>query len=291
MIGKEPGNIVKEYSQRGPIRQYRFDRAIAFSCFRCGQQKKSKLITIYESNWNKRLCNGCYGRLLSIYEVKAGTLSEDEKIRELEDILQSLISADELRISMEKLLIYENRMEYLDEKTLRFLASSEYISSQLEEDYLLDWSPVIIGLCKAFENELVTKIIRPFKEYCASVDLSNDLKDKDLNRVARYITMSNAKDLEIGTFGYFLQTALNSKSRRQTSNLIISFYDYMSQYPYSNWILDKDGLLYSINLITTNFRNKAAHIEELCKKDFISLRNLLIQKSGVLWSLNHSVVG
>ena len=34
----------------------------------------SKLITVYRGDWSKRLCNGCYGRLLSIYEIKAANL-------------------------------------------------------------------------------------------------------------------------------------------------------------------------------------------------------------------------
>jgi len=34
----------------------------------------SKLITVYRGDWSKRLCNSCYGRLLSIYEIKAANL-------------------------------------------------------------------------------------------------------------------------------------------------------------------------------------------------------------------------
>ena len=289
MIGKAPGNITKEYPERGPIKQYRFDKAIAFSCFRCGNEKKSKLIAIYRSNWNKRLCNGCYGKLLSIYEIKAGTKSEDEKVSELNDMLPKLVSDDELRIAIEKLKIKENRIQYLDSKTLRFLASAEYLSSKIEEDYSLDWSPVIIGLCKAFENELVEKIIRPFKSHCKSIDISNDLKDNDLSKIAKYILTDDAKEPELGTFAHFLQTVLNSKSRRQTSNLIKTFYEFLADFPYSNWILDKSGLLSAIISISNNFRNKAAHIEELGKDDYFSCKILLLDKSGILWSLNQSV--
>ncbi|MBN1700158.1 MAG: hypothetical protein JW881_21785 [Spirochaetales bacterium] len=268
MIGKAPGNIIKEYPEKGPMKQYRFDKAVAFACFRCGNEKKSKLITIYQSNWNKRLCNGCYGRLLSIYEIKAGTKSEDEKVDELIELLLKLVSDDELRIAIEKLKIKENRIQYLDSKTLRFVASAEYISSKTEEDYSLDWSHVIIGLCKAFENELVEKIIRPFKSHCKSIDISNDLKDNDLSRITKYISKENTKEPELGTFAHFLQTVLNSKSRRHTSNIIKTFYDFLTDFPYSNWILDKSGLLNAINSISNNFRNKAAHIEELGKEDF-----------------------
>jgi len=61
-----PSQIEKEYPLRCPLCQYRFKEATAFHCFRCGVSKKAKLITIYAHDWNRRLCNGCYGRLLSI---------------------------------------------------------------------------------------------------------------------------------------------------------------------------------------------------------------------------------
>ena len=70
MIGNAPGTIIKTYPQRGPIKQFRFEKIVAFNCFSCGKGKKAKLITIYKDNWNKRMCNGCYGGLLFIYDIK-----------------------------------------------------------------------------------------------------------------------------------------------------------------------------------------------------------------------------
>lgn len=289
MIGNPPAHIIKEYPQRGVMKQYRFEKAIAFSCFRCNSEKKAKLITIYNSNWNKKLCNGCYGRLLSIYEIKAGAKSDDEKVEALANLLLNLVTENEVNISIKRLGIKENRIEYLDPLTNRFLASAEHISSKLDKDYSLDWSPVVIGLCKSFENELVSKIIRPFKKFCKDRNFEEDQKDKDIGRIAKYIMSPNSKDPELGTFGYFLQTSLNSKSRRETSELIKSFYEFLTQYPYSSWVLDKTGLLHSIEIITKEYRNKAAHIEELSQSDFENCKNILIGEQGILWKLNLSI--
>jgi hypothetical protein len=85
-----PSTVTKAYPQRGPLQQFRFAESIAFSCFRCGETKKSKLITIYSREWSKRLCNGCYGRLLSLYEIKAGTAADDQRADELASALVSL---------------------------------------------------------------------------------------------------------------------------------------------------------------------------------------------------------
>ena len=69
-----PSTAIKTYPPRGPMQQFRFADVTAFECFRCGQAKKSKLLTIYSGDWNRRLCNGCYGRLLSLYDIKAGNV-------------------------------------------------------------------------------------------------------------------------------------------------------------------------------------------------------------------------
>ncbi len=82
-----PATFNKAYSPRGPLQQFRFNEATAFKCVRCGQSKKSKLITVYSGDWSRRLCNGCYGRLLSLYEIKAGTGPADERADKLAAVL------------------------------------------------------------------------------------------------------------------------------------------------------------------------------------------------------------
>lgn len=57
--------IVKEYPPRGTLRQYRLAKATAFTCHRCNQQKKAKLVATDGGNWDALMCNGCYGYLLS----------------------------------------------------------------------------------------------------------------------------------------------------------------------------------------------------------------------------------
>lgn len=53
-----PSTVTKTYPPRGPLQQYRFAEGTAFRCFRCGDTKKSKLITIYSGDWSRKLCNG-----------------------------------------------------------------------------------------------------------------------------------------------------------------------------------------------------------------------------------------
>lgn len=92
-----PSTLTKTYPKHGPLQQFRFAEATAFKCFRCGISKKSKLITVYSGDWSRKLCNGCYGRLLSLYEIKAGTEPEDLRAEQLADALLSIVPVDQQR--------------------------------------------------------------------------------------------------------------------------------------------------------------------------------------------------
>ena len=82
-----PSTVTRTYPPRGPLQQYRFAEGTAFRCFRCGGTKQSKLITVYAGDWSRKLYNGCYGRLLSLYEIKAGTAAEDQRADQVAQLL------------------------------------------------------------------------------------------------------------------------------------------------------------------------------------------------------------
>ena len=87
-----PSTLTKTYPQRGQLQQFRFAVATAFNCIRCGASKKSKLITVYGGDWSRRLCNGCYGEHLSLYEVKAGPAADDKRAEQLSALFLSVVS-------------------------------------------------------------------------------------------------------------------------------------------------------------------------------------------------------
>jgi hypothetical protein len=280
-----PSEIEKEYPPRGPLHQFRFKQATAFNCFRCGNSKVSKLITVYAEDWNRRLCNGCYGRLLSIYEVQRGTATDDEKCSALAELLLSIASLDKLRECQSLFKLSENRSNHLSEKSLRFVATSEHVSKLLQGVSNLDWSPAIIGLCKAVETEVVGRLLLPLATCVAAINLDDDMADKDFGKIAKFCKSPSTKSPELGTFAHFLQTAINSESRRQSSQLLKSFFELTRAWPRSNWLLTADGLHEAIVKLTKDFRNKAAHTDELCSNDYLACREYVIGEQGVLWQL------
>ncbi len=280
-----PSTITKTYPQRGPLQQFRFAKATAFRCFRCSDTKKSKLITIYVADWSKRLCNGCYGYLLSLHKIKAGTKTNDERADDLAAALISAVALDDRRQAERVYRVAESRSEHLSQKSVRFIATAEYLAGRLQSEPHLEWSPTVIGLCKAVESEVVSRILIPLANKTGSADLSVDKKDRDVGRVAVFCADPIRKPPELGAFAHFLQTVSHSKRRRNTSIIIRKFLRLAEDWTGSDWILDPTSFHRSLTMLTTTFRNRAAHIDELGKEDYLGCRDLVIGDRGIVWRL------
>jgi hypothetical protein len=280
-----PSTVTKTYPQRGPLQQFRFAERTAFRCVRCGDTKKSKLIAVYAGDWSRELCNGCYGRLLSLYEIKAGTAADDQRAEDLAVALLSIVTLGDQRQAERLFRASDKRAEALSPEALRFIATAEYVAGQLQSNAQLEWSPAVIGLCKAVEAEVVSRILRPLAALTAGADLSGDKNDKDMGRVAAFCADPKRNPPELGAFAHFLQTVIHSQHRREASTLIGRFLRLAAEWTGSNWLLDPEGLHRALTLLTTNFRNRAAHIDELDREDYVGCRELAIGLQGVVWRL------
>lgn len=278
-----PSSITKTYNSRGPLQQYRFEAATAFECIRCGQSKKAKLISVYLSDWSKKLCNGCYGELLSIYEIKAGTGPEDQRALKLAASLLKSASEDEKRQAVRLLIAAEKRTENLTEEAVRFLATAEHVAQHLDSHPQLEWSPAVIGLCTAVEAEILARVLVPLSKLVKPDQLLTDKKDKDIGRVATFCADPRKKPPELGTFAHFLQTLIHSEHRRETSTLIQLFLKQASNWIKSEWLLAPDGFHRDLLYLTQNFRNPAAHIDELGQDEYYKCREHVIGEGGMLW--------
>ena len=224
-----------------------------------------------------------------LYEVKAGTAADDKRAEQLAALHLYLVSLDKQRQAERLLLASETRAKRLSPETLRFLATAEYLAARLRSEPDLEWSPVIIGLCKAVETEVVNRLIRPLAQRTATEDLADDKKDDDIGRVAAFCADANRKPPELGAFAHFLQTVIHSQRRRHTSVLIPAFLKLSADWTGSQWLLDPHGLLQALTTLTRDFRNKAAHIDEMREADYRQCRELVMGSEGTLWNLDVSV--
>jgi len=159
------------------------------------------------------------------------------------------------------------------------------VAGQLPADPQLEWSPAVIGLCKAVEAEIIWRIIRPLADLTSRQDLRGDKNDKDLGRVAAFCADPTRLPPELGVFAHFLETVIHSQQRRETSILLGSFLKLIANWTDSYWLLEPKGLHSALVLLTKDFRNRAAHIDELGKQDYVSCRDLVMGPNGVLWKL------
>ena len=280
-----PSTVTKTYPARGPLQQFRFAEGTAYRCFRCGETKKSKLITVYGGDWSRRLCNGCYGRLLSLFEIKAGLQPEDQRVEALAEALLGTVTLDDQRNAERLLRASDRRAERLTPEAVRFVATAEHVAGTLQSDARLEWSPPVIGLCKAVEAEVVSRVLRPLAMRSSGEELATDMADKDIGRVASFCADQSRKPPELGVFAHFLQTTIHSQHRRESSALLRCFLALLKEWTGSQWLLDPNGLHRALVSLTIEFRNRAAHIDELSKGDYASCRDLVIGADGILWRL------
>lgn len=62
------GEVEKIFPPRGVLCLYRLVKRATFICSRCNLEKTSELVCYAKEEWEKPLCNSCYGNLLSISE-------------------------------------------------------------------------------------------------------------------------------------------------------------------------------------------------------------------------------
>jgi len=270
-------DVIRRYSERGPLQQLRLARPNSFLCFRCKAAKVSRLVTVYDGDWNKLLCNGCYGRLLSIYTVKAGESPTEERVEALAAML----------LSFAKGFVPSSTgpARDLTPSGFQFLATSEYVASSLKENISLDWSPAVIGLCKAVEVELRSRILDPVKALCSNVDLDADCLDRELKRVASFCAGRSSRAPELGALSHFLKTCINDKRRATSSNLLFVFTSWTGSRSRRAWLLDPNGLAIAINTLATEYRNQAAHTEQLDSVDYEKCHRYVAGSSGILWKI------
>ena len=282
--GRWPMNpeVVKAYPPRGPLQQVRLAKSEELSCFRCGQTKRSKLHALYERDWDRRLCNGCYGRLLSIYEVKAGTAPDDERADELANALLQLVDADSARrVLRERDLPLVDR---LSPEAQRFIATAEYVAGRLSDSAELEWSPAVIGLCKAVEVEVLRRVAEPWRAACITYDLSGDVGDEHIGRVAKWCAGRSPKPPELGTIAYTLRTLARS-SRHQSTALAEALRSASSRWSGRQWVVDDDGLADALDELTRDHRNRAAHLDALDAADYQACRAVVMGERGLLAQL------
>ena len=280
--------VIKKYPPRGPLHQYRLAAATTFTCCRCGKDKKSRLAVSIHDEWNLLLCNACYGRLLSIWEIKAGDLEDSERQAELIHLLRGLSGEIEVEQARTVLLARDSRSTLLSTPALTMLATAEAVADGFAVKMAteLDWSAAVIGLCKAVELEAVRLICEPLCHAVSDLDLASDLANRDFRRMAQFC--KRGKPIELGTLAHFLEAMARSQNAA-SSPLASGLRSLALQWPRSDWLFEADGFVATVRTLTKNYRNPAAHTALLSRAEYRSCVELVQGRDGLLWKMHTSV--
>lgn len=276
--------IAKSYPRRGPLQQYRAASATGFTCLRCLQAKTSKLVATVNDDGSQLMCNGCYGYLLSVWNIRAGQDEDAQRDDALLRLLASAVTAAEVERGRALLLARQTLAGLLSPNTLTLLSTAEAVGAGLVSWRAtdLDWSVATLPLCKAVEIEVVRLVVEPLKQATQGVDLSADATGS-LKAIVNYCRGHHSPPPMLRAITRFLEDVTSPEAT--SGPLAQALRSITRRWPRSDWLFDSDGLPAALDALRTNFRNRAAHTEILRRDEFDACSELVIGSQGLLWRL------
>lgn len=168
--------------------------------------------------------------------------------------------------------LYSNWDE-LDSLTRKFIPLAEYLYSKLQKYDKPDYSPVILELCRAIENEFLLKIFRRYTldlvarkgdkldSFLTTDRASFELKDKTGQFVKAISKAARTKKPEytLGQMNTILSITSDSQIVKK-SPLLKDFVDYLEKNTEARNLLDSKYIK-KVNDIVNKYRNPSAHPE------------------------------
>lgn len=210
--------------------------------------------------------------LISFDDLKVESRGFEEKIilmtLKLERIEQQIDAED---LEDYYLLSQSNycNWDMLDDLTRKFIPIAEYLFSKLQKLSNADYSPVILELCRAIENEFLLKI---FKKYTLDLiirqgdDIHRFLmadttknQTKIFAKAVKKTSITQKPEYTLGQMNTIL-SLLKQTDLLGNSPLLHDFYAYISR-EYDSGNLLSAAYLAKISQIVNDYRNPSAHPE------------------------------
>ena len=119
-----------------------------------------------------------------------------------------------------------------------------------------------------------------------NIDPSPDLRDTMVSRMTAFLINPSSKAPELGTFAFFLSKNITNRSRTISSNTVNAYLEHIQSYQNPDF-LKSDEFQKMLNLITTKYRNGAAHTKALSYAHLLEFYNKLfgVDQNGFLFKL------
>lgn len=217
-------------------------------------------------------------KLMTIKLTKMENTVEGEELEDYYALAQSL---------------YVN-WEDLDQLTRRFIPLAEFLYSKLQKYDQPDYSPVILELCRAIENEFLLKIFKKYTidlvarkgnslcQFFATDRASSELQDKTSQFVKAISKAAKTRRPEytLGQMNTIL-SIMKDEAIVQKSPLLKDFEDYLLHNTEAKMLLDAEYIR-KINEIVNKFRNPSAHPEFMSVEKANECREIMPERLDYL---------
>lgn len=218
-------------------------------------------------------------------KVKEISRNQDEKLEQIYTLLDKQTTNENLedfnKIVKNKIIEYE----YLEDNSRAFLASAFFIHKKLSELNTDDYSPYILQSARALENEILSKLFIPYFSLIDKLEnrdtfLEHEFSNKASNVFARFLYKNNKK-ITLGMMTTIISFIYNENGNNLKSSPLLQHFRCYAMEVTNTSFLSK-MIVRNLETITSEFRNKAAHLEKVDFKDVEMFEVKLIEVLNVL---------
>ena len=171
--------------------------------------------------------------------------------------------------------------EELEDETRIFLISGETFYQQnrlIKSESKLDFSGAIVLFAKAIETELVTKLLKRFRDYLEKSDRSSQLGLEKIrsktNAILFDYLFKGREKLSLGQIGFCLRY-INSPDP-----IISELRNFLLESKEPKYWISKEAFPKTLDYITVYFRNGSAHDKVMSLKQCEELRGIIFGSEG-----------
>jgi hypothetical protein len=274
---------------RGDVRQYRLTRSAQFRCIRCGRPKTARLIALLRDDTEHPLCNACYGNILSRHPAPRGSDRTDSYADAM---------AVEVEVSIRRAMAVGRRLAAehglrLTELGERHLGTARIVADHLgslDDTLPVLWSPVVSALSSTVEVELRHRLIDRMRDVLlARSALIGDLPGEYTKFVAYCKAKPGSGRMEMGAMARFLASVAIDSRQATPTQVGRDFRKLLETSPKAEWLGDPNGLATEITAYAREFRNPAAHGEEIGRDVGRRCLAYVAGDDGLLWRVVYAV--
>ena len=199
--------------------------------------------------------------------IKQSSRDDEEKLARICARLDTFTAAAaaETRTIQEYVEVVQtwlDRWDTLDDLTKKFLPSAEQLYDLLENQPDADFSPFVIQYCRAFENEILTKLFSAYHDDFAkrvtdaTTFVAADLQLDNTKRFAKSVR-NDVRRYTLGDMNFIMQLLKPGGETLSQSPLLQDFRNFVVTY-FDKRISEKH-FLGQVQHINEEFRCKAAH--------------------------------